>query len=185
MPLSPSQDPWMFFFVLTQHPYKSPLTSCVAFKTSVILWGHRQVCRHRCRGPRTPSKTIDANLDFSFAKKPTFSHWSLIDKSQQNRIELVTRPVSWSPPRWAPGRGGRRPGPCARRRTGRISWRPGTGLLRAWSPPTPQARLPAAWRWSWWSPPWSRPEMSARQGPRPRLAVKQQISRLTFKIVSE
>ena len=49
----------------------------------------------RCGGPRTLFRTIDANLDCAFVEKErTFLRQSLIWKSQQNRIELVTRPES-------------------------------------------------------------------------------------------
>ena len=50
------------------------------------------MCRARRGGPRTPS-TFDANLDCAFVENALFSHLSLILKSQQNRIELVTRPA--------------------------------------------------------------------------------------------
>ena len=42
-------------------------------------------------GHRTLSKTAATNLDHAFIEN-TFLHQSLIVKSQQNRIELVTRP---------------------------------------------------------------------------------------------
>ena len=47
--------------------------------------------RARRRGPRTPSTATDANLDSAFVENTLF-YRSLILKSQQNRIELVTRP---------------------------------------------------------------------------------------------
>ena len=73
-------------------PSKDPrLSSCVASGTSEIQ-GHRQVCRARRGGPRTPPRTTDANFDCTFVAKRTFLHQSLIVKSQQNIIELVTRP---------------------------------------------------------------------------------------------
>ena len=50
-------------FEADQTPFKGPrLASCVASGTSEIQ-GHRQVCRPRCGGPRTPSTTTDANLN--------------------------------------------------------------------------------------------------------------------------
>ena len=48
------------------------------------------MCRARRKGPRTPSTTTDANLDTAFVENTLFLHRSLIVKSQQNRIELVT-----------------------------------------------------------------------------------------------
>ena len=84
-------DPWRASWVDTA-PFSGPrLASCVASRTTEIQ-GHCQVCRTRPRGPRTLSKTAYAYLDFAFVGKRTYSHWSLIVKSQQNRIELVTRP---------------------------------------------------------------------------------------------
>ena len=49
------------------------------------------MCHARRGGPRTPSTTTDANLDCVFVENALFLHRSLIEKSQQNRIELVTR----------------------------------------------------------------------------------------------
>ena len=68
------------------------LASCVASRTTEIQ-GHRQGCRARRGGPRTPSTTTEANLDCAFVENALFTNdRSLILKSQQNRIELVTRP---------------------------------------------------------------------------------------------
>ena len=53
-----------------------------------------EVCR---AGPRLLSKTTIANLDCAFFES-ALSYRSLNVKSQQNRIELVTRPVSLSFP---------------------------------------------------------------------------------------
>ena len=50
--------------------------------------------RTRRGGSRTPSTTTDANLNCAFVENALFLHLSLILKSQQNRIELVTRPVT-------------------------------------------------------------------------------------------
>ena len=47
------------------------------------------MCHARRVGPRTPSTTTDTNLDCAFVENALFS---FILKSQQNRIELVTRP---------------------------------------------------------------------------------------------
>ena len=49
------------------------------------------MCSARREGPKTTSKTADANLDFAFVEN-AFFHRSLIAKSQQNKIELVKRP---------------------------------------------------------------------------------------------
>ena len=51
------------------------------------------MCRARRGGPRTPSKIADTYLDCAFVENALFLHGSLILKSQQNRIELVTRPA--------------------------------------------------------------------------------------------
>ena len=48
------------------------------------------MCRARCEGPRTPSTITDANLDYAFVENALFTTDPL--KSQQNRMELVTRP---------------------------------------------------------------------------------------------
>ena len=49
-------------------PFKGHgLALCVASGTTEKQ-GHRQVCRARRRGPRTPSKTAYANLDCAFVK---------------------------------------------------------------------------------------------------------------------
>ena len=78
-------------------PFSGPqFASCVASGTTEIQ-GHSQVCRVRHEGPRTPSTTTDANLDCAFVLKTNFLRRSLILKSQQNRIELVTRPVATAP----------------------------------------------------------------------------------------
>ena len=47
------------------------LASCVASGTTEIQ-GHRQVCRARRGGPRTPSTTTDANLDCAFVENALF-----------------------------------------------------------------------------------------------------------------
>ena len=49
--------------------------------------------RTRRGGPRTPSTTTDAHLDCAFVENALFLRRSLNVKSQQNRIELVARPV--------------------------------------------------------------------------------------------
>ena len=51
------------------------------------------MCRAKRRGPRTASTTTDANLDCAFVENALFLHRSLILKSHQNRIEVVTRPA--------------------------------------------------------------------------------------------
>ena len=59
----------------------------------LVIQGYSRMCR---ASPRHHYGTTDANtkLDCGFIKKNTFSHSFLIVKSQQNRIELVTRPKS-------------------------------------------------------------------------------------------
>ena len=47
------------------------------------------MCRARRGGPRTPSTTTDANLNCAFVENALIY---VIVKSQQNTIELVTRP---------------------------------------------------------------------------------------------
>ena len=47
------------------------LALCVASGTTEIQ-GHRQVCRARRGGPRTPSTTTDANLGCAFAENALF-----------------------------------------------------------------------------------------------------------------
>ena len=60
-------DPRRAFWADTA-PFSGPrLTSCVASGTTEIQ-GHRQVCRARPRGHRTPSRTTDANLDCAFVE---------------------------------------------------------------------------------------------------------------------
>ena len=56
---------WQAFWA-DRAPFKGPrLASCIASGTRDIE-GHSQVCRARRRGPRTPSRTRDANLDCAF-----------------------------------------------------------------------------------------------------------------------
>ena len=63
-------------------PLKGPgLASCIDSGTTAKQ-GHREVCRPRLRGSRTPSRKIDNDLDCGFVKKHSFTQ-----KSQQNRIE--------------------------------------------------------------------------------------------------
>ena len=51
------------------------------------------MCCARHRGPRTQSKTADANLDCAFVENALYRpKQSLIGNGQQNRIELATRP---------------------------------------------------------------------------------------------
>ena len=60
-------DPRRAFWADTA-PFSGPrLASCVASGTTEIQ-GHRQVCRARRGGPRTPSTTTDANLDCAFVE---------------------------------------------------------------------------------------------------------------------
>ena len=54
--------------------------------------GYCQVCHARVGDPRTASRTADTNLDRAFIENALAYTGSLIVKSQQNRIELVTRP---------------------------------------------------------------------------------------------
>ena len=49
------------------------------------------MCRARRRGPSEPSTTTDANLDCAFVENAFFTRILKV-KSQQNIIELVTRP---------------------------------------------------------------------------------------------
>ena len=59
-------------FELTQRPFSGPrLASSVASGTTEKQ-GHRQVCRARRGGPRTPSTTTDANLDCAFVENALF-----------------------------------------------------------------------------------------------------------------
>ena len=51
------------------------------------------MCRAKRGGLGTPSTTPYANLDCAFVENPHFLNWSLIVKSQQKIIELVTRPA--------------------------------------------------------------------------------------------
>ena len=71
-------------------PFKGPALSVASGTTEIQ--GNRQVCGTRRRGPRTPSRTTDANLDCAFVENALFLHQSLIMKSQQNINELVTQP---------------------------------------------------------------------------------------------
>ena len=43
------------------------LDSCVGSRTKEIQ-GHHEVCHARCGGPRTQSRTFDANLDCAFVE---------------------------------------------------------------------------------------------------------------------
>ena len=64
-------DPRRAFWADTA-PFSGPrLASCVASGTTEIQ-GHRQVCRARRGGPRTPSTTTDANLDCAFVENALF-----------------------------------------------------------------------------------------------------------------
>ena len=60
--------------------------------------------RGKREGTRTLSKTTDANIDCAFVENALFYTDSLIVKSQQNRIELVTRPGLLQPlqTQWPP-----------------------------------------------------------------------------------
>ena len=86
-------DPWRAFWA-DMAPFKGPhLASCIASRTSEIQ-GHREVCLARHGGPRTPSTTA---LIVRLMKTHFFTHRSLIVKSHENRIELVTRPAIHQP----------------------------------------------------------------------------------------
>ena len=61
------------------------------------------MCSARRRGPRKASKISETNLDCAFIEN---AHNPLIVKSQQNRIELATRPGTARRRYWA--REGRR-----------------------------------------------------------------------------
>ena len=76
LPATPSTPSQTFegLFELTLRPSRAPrLASCVASGTTEIQ-GHCQVCRARRRGPRTPSTTVDANLDCAFVENALFLH---------------------------------------------------------------------------------------------------------------
>ena len=78
-------DPRRAFWADTA-PFSGPrLASCVASGTTEIQ-GHRQVCRARRGGPRTPSTTTDANLDCAFVENALFYTDPWLWKV--NRIEL-------------------------------------------------------------------------------------------------
>ena len=64
-PLVSVSHPWRASWADTV-PFKGPpLALCVASGTSENQW-HCQVCHARREGPRTPSRTIDGNLDSAF-----------------------------------------------------------------------------------------------------------------------
>ena len=72
-------------------PFKSPrLALCVAFGPTGKQ-GHSQACHDKRIGPKRLSKTADQTL-IECLLKTHFLHWYLMVKSQQNRMELVTRP---------------------------------------------------------------------------------------------
>ena len=76
-------------------PFKGPrLASCVASGTTEIQ-GHRHVCCARRGGPRTPSTTIDANLDCAFVENALFNTDPWLWKA--NRIELSLWPYLYPP----------------------------------------------------------------------------------------
>ena len=78
-------DPRRAFWADTA-PFSGPrLASCVASGTTEIQ-GHRQVCRARRGGPRTPSTTTDANLDCAFVENALIYTDPRLWKV--NRIEL-------------------------------------------------------------------------------------------------
>ena len=80
-------------FELTLRPSRTHnLASYVASGTPEIQ-GHSQMCCARLARSRSLLKTTNANLDCTYVWKFAFEHTlCLIVKSQQNRIELVTRP---------------------------------------------------------------------------------------------
>ena len=49
-------------------PFKGPQLALGVASGTTETQGHYQVCRARCGGPRTPSRTTDANLDSAFVK---------------------------------------------------------------------------------------------------------------------
>ena len=71
-------DPWRTFWA----DFKGPrLVSCVASGTAEKQ-GHRQVCRARRRGPRTPSTKTDAKLDCAFVKNAPLTQILDCEKSE-------------------------------------------------------------------------------------------------------
>ena len=88
-------DPWRAIWA-DMAPFKGPwLAFCVASRTTEIQW-HYQVCRSRHGGPRTLSRSADANLALivRFLKLHFLTPNSLIVKSQQNIIELMAKPAA-------------------------------------------------------------------------------------------
>ena len=77
-------DPRRAFWADTA-PFSGPRIACVASGTTEIQ-GHRQVCRARRGGPRTPSITTDTNLDCAFVENALFYRAPWFWKV--NRIEL-------------------------------------------------------------------------------------------------
>ena len=72
-PSSPSQTLEGLFELTWRPSRKGPhLASCVASGTTEIQ-GHRQVCHPRRKGPRTLSKTTDANLNCLFVENAFFT----------------------------------------------------------------------------------------------------------------
>ena len=79
--------PWRAFWADTA-PFKGPwLASCV-FSGITVKQGHRQVWCTRCRGPRTPSKTADWDIDCALPIYTDPWLWKV------NRIELSEWPDS-------------------------------------------------------------------------------------------
>ena len=72
-------------------PFKEPRLAMYVASGTADKPGHCKASRARCRGPRTLSKRTDAKLDC--ARKRTCFYRSMIVKSHQNRIELVSRPA--------------------------------------------------------------------------------------------
>ena len=75
------------------HVFHVYLASYIAYRTTEKQ-GHRHVCRPWRRGPKTPSKPVDKNLDSASVQNAlayTYNWW-LWRVNRIDRIEWVTRP---------------------------------------------------------------------------------------------
>ena len=59
-------------FELTWHLLRALDFASYVASVTIEMQGRRQVCLARRQGPRSPSKTVDANLDCAFEKYALF-----------------------------------------------------------------------------------------------------------------
>ena len=96
LPATPSSPSWTLegLFELTRRPSRAHDLPRALLQRTTEIQGHCQVCRARCKGPRTLSRTIDENLDCVFVENALVFLVPNIGRAWASQLPLNDAPVS-------------------------------------------------------------------------------------------